>query len=399
MGVPLLLGGLELSEFSRVVLALLNMLFFSLAAGIFISAFGGSQASVVTRTLMLLLLIVAGLPLFGELFPSAFWASGRAGMGWASPFYPFAYAFEIIHNRQPSKFWGTLFTSHLLGWLFLGLATRALSRRWQDSGTGALAGNETNKLHSRWGLETNGGDSQRRDSADNAVGLLLGRAPVTRGILWGALGIWSLVLAINWGGANQADLTYAGAKMFALLLKMLAAIQACKFFSESQSTGVLELLLCTPLRNSDIISAQWRKLRRVFLWPAITLMIAALASFTFPGKPIVTRLGPWNAWIGEPGFIGVCWLALRLGADFLAVGWLGMCLGLTLKKPILAPILTILLVLVLPAPFSWLDLIADMLFISWGTTRLQKDFRDVLIQRYQESTSPVSFGQTLSPAT
>src|SRR6185436_18297320 len=47
IGIPMVLGGLEFFEFSRVVLALLNMLFLSLAAGIWVSAYGGSQAGVV----------------------------------------------------------------------------------------------------------------------------------------------------------------------------------------------------------------------------------------------------------------------------------------------------------------------------------------------------------------
>jgi hypothetical protein len=34
-------------------------------------------------------------------------------------------------------------------------------------------------------------------------------------------------------------------------------------------------------------------------------------------------------------------------------------------------------VLVLPAVLLDFDLVADMLFISWGTTRLQEDFRRI----------------------
>jgi hypothetical protein len=64
-----------------------------------------------------------------------------------------------------------------------------------------------------------------------------------------------------------------------------------------------------------------------------------------------------------------------LFADILAMGWFGMWLALTMKRPVLAPALTILFVLVLPSCLYRLDLVADMLFVSWGTTQLQQDFR------------------------
>jgi hypothetical protein len=274
------------------------------------------------------------------------------------------------------KYWGTLFLSHSIGWLLLTLASQALSQRWRDSG---VVSNPTKKKPS---------DLQRRAFADSAMATLLGGAPITSWILWGTLGVWFLLLGINWGSINQASFTYGGAKVFLLILKALAAIQACRFFSESRSTGALELLLCTPMRNSDIISAQWRKLRRIFLWPSIILVLAAMVSLTLLTKPGAPTPTLWAAWLGEPGFAQACWLALRLGADFLAVGWFGMSLALTLKRPIFAAPLTIILVLIVPALFSWLDLVADMFFVSWGTTRLQKDFRDTLIHRYQEVVNP-----------
>jgi hypothetical protein len=397
MGVPLLLGGVDLFEFWRVVLALFNMLFISLAAGICISAYGCAQHSVVTRTLVLLLLVGCGLPFVAEIWPGGPWSSIRGGMGWVSPLYPFAYGFENFYLRQPSKFWGTLLLSHLVGWIFLFLATWGVSKQWRDSDINTAAANRDSSLrHTLWALETN-----RRESgsahAGHAIETFLGRGVIMRWIVWGCLSAWCVLMFMNWGVANHAMLIYGTAKVLAFFLKILAAVQACRFFSESHSTGVLELLLCTPLRNSDIISAQWRKLRSIFLLPTIVLFLYAMVFLSFAAQPLGVMTTAVGAWVGQPGLKELCWLILRTGADFLAIGWLGMCFALTLKRPILAPALTILLVLIIPAPFAWLDLVADMIFISWGTTRLQKDFRDVLIQRYQQFTSQSAFG--FSPAT
>jgi hypothetical protein len=76
----------------------------------------------------------------------------------------------------------------------------------------------------------------------------------------------------------------------------------------------------------------------------------------------------------EEGFLGIFFLTISLFADILAVGWFGMWLALTIKRPVLAPALTILFVLVLPSCLYRLDLVADMLFVSWGTTQLQRTF-------------------------
>jgi hypothetical protein len=87
----------------------------------------------------------------------------------------------------------------------------------------------------------------------------------------------------------------------------------------------------------------------------------------------------------ESGFLGVFFLTIGLFADILAAGWFGMWLALTMKKPVLAPPLTILFVLILPACLYRLDLVADMLFVSWGTTQLQRDFRWLVLGPTQPS--------------
>ena len=63
-GLALLLGGLTGGEFWRTTLALTNALFFSLAAGICVSAFGRESQQVIVGTLGLILGLGAGLPLF-----------------------------------------------------------------------------------------------------------------------------------------------------------------------------------------------------------------------------------------------------------------------------------------------------------------------------------------------
>ena len=71
------------------------------------------------------------------------------------------------------------------------------------------------------------------------------------------------------------------------------------------------------------------------------------------------------------GFVASCFCCLRMFADCYAVIWFGMWLALTLKKPGLAPSLTVLFVLVLPSPLCVLDVLADLLFIAVGMSKLR----------------------------
>jgi hypothetical protein len=189
--------------------------------------------------------------------------------------------------------------------------------------------------------------------------------------------------------ADPAWILY-GAKPCGFVLKMLVASQACRFFAESRRTGALELLLCTPLRNSEILKGQWLALQRLFLWPLIVFLALALVPSAYRVYLAMMRshmsdfAGAILAAAGSS--LVVLWLAIGLITDFFAVAWTGMWLALTLKKPNLAPALTILLVLVLPSiGFCGMDLGVDLVFILWAATKLQGDLRRTVARQYQYS--------------
>ena len=154
------------------------------------------------------------------------------------------------------------------------------------------------------------------------------------------------------------------------VLKVFFAIQTCRFFSEARRTGALELLCCTPLSLRTMVAGQWMALRRLFLWPVVTLMLAQLGCLCFLGKSLLSM--PAGA-----GFMGyyVPLLILRQiansAADFYALGWFGMWLALTLQRPATATGLTVLYVLILPAlAFCVPTLATDAVFIVVGWSKL-----------------------------
>jgi hypothetical protein len=234
------------------------------------------------------------------------------------------------------------------------------------------------------------------EEAFDPVLRLTGDESLVRWAAWLIVIFWGVLLCADRYLSRQAlpELLAAGA--FGFVLKALVAFQACRFFVEARRSGALELLLCTPLRNPELISAQWRAVLRIFLWPLIVFLVLSWIAFVFPLDHTAMRsLAPAPSALPSlrTGGLGALFLTVRMGADILAVGWFGMWLALTVRNPGLAPALTILTVLILPAMLVHFDLVADMFFISWGTTRLQEDFRRLADTTLAQSEPPASTEQ------
>ncbi len=156
-GLSLLLGGLTGGEFWRMTLALFNALFFSLAAGILVSAVGRDSQRVMGGTLGLVILLAGGLPALVKAGLAAGVPAGWECLAWISPYYAFGKALEPMYLWQPAAYWWALLASQLFGWCLLGLASLALPRRWQEhAGAGEQAG-----VLTQWPRRTSRGPSER----------------------------------------------------------------------------------------------------------------------------------------------------------------------------------------------------------------------------------------------
>jgi len=392
--VPILLGGVGLLEFGRMALGLINTLFFSLAVGLGVSAFVTNYSRGVAGTLALLTMIGAVLPGLVEIGSRRGWPAACLGLAWFSPFYPFWCARDTMYALAPHKFWITLLASHFVGWICLAFASSGLRRSWNQPAIGLN--------RSRHGLRPGRAESRSRrrasrDAAFDPVLRLTGDSALFRWGAWLIVIAWGALLCASRFGSRPAPPEVVSAGVFAFLLKVLVAFQACRFFVEARRSGALELLLCTTLRNPDLISAQWRAVLRIFLWPLIIFLVLSWIALVFPAdRTAMSPLGPTpRDLLGmRTGGLGAILLTIRMGADILATGWFGMWLALTARRPGLAPGLTILAVLILPAILSDFDLVANMLFISWGTTRLQEDFRRLADTTLVRSEPPAGTGHS-----
>lgn len=128
IGISLVLGGVTGAEFCRMALALVNVVFFSLATGLGISAFVRDSQRARGNTLGVLLLLAGVAP---ALVSAGVSTAGRVWI-WLSPFYPYWHADEARYRLNAATFWGALLGSHLLGWTFLAVASVALPWRWRE---------------------------------------------------------------------------------------------------------------------------------------------------------------------------------------------------------------------------------------------------------------------------
>jgi ABC-type transport system involved in multi-copper enzyme maturation permease subunit len=369
LGLSLVGGGVTGPELGRMSLALINTLFFSIAAALWVS----SRCLSSYRTMANTLGVLIGLVAIGEVAraciglapprfaPALFW------MGTLSPAQPFLLASDAGYMFQGPTFWLSLGVSHLLGWIFLGVAAWSLPHFIEPAA-------ESGFWRRLFAGEVFAGKSQRRRALldVNPVWWLVDDSRRLRWTAWGlAIAGGAIMLTYSRSGPMAGFLSTYIAMPFYFLLKVLFAIQACRFFSEARRNGSLELLRATPLDGRTMLRGQWLALRQIFLWPVIVLVASQLAAM------LSLDLGSANQIHLDFYFqlIALGWQLGKMVGDFFALGWFGIWLALTCKKPEMAAGWTILYILILPSVAFCLPTLAiDTVFIVVGYTKLVQQF-------------------------
>ena len=395
--LPLLFGGVTGGEVWRISLALLNLLFFALAAGVLASTVCRQAGFAMALAAGLLAFFCLGVPLLQGL---AELAAFNHWFGWLSPTQAYVRALDARFLAAPGRYWIALGGSHLLGWLFIALASWRLPWSWQDRP--ARSAPTDSVLAHLTGTARDSRTRRRRELLDQNPWLwLIGER---RGIklmmtaltaVWG--GVVGLFALVNVESAGSALLM--GGYFYLFVTKILFATQACRFFVETRRAGAFELLLATPIRSEQLVAAQWTALRRAF-GPA--LIAAGLICLGYVALLIGTQLtGPANQRSLE-GLLSITMIFGLLGGlvqflDFIALGYVGMWLALTMRKPHLASGATILFILLLPfitlSCAAFVGFILDVILIAVFSSKLNTDLRQVLLAQSTRSpdlTSPAA---------
>src|SRR5258705_517249 len=128
IAISLLLGGLLAEQFWKSILAIANMLFYSLAVGILASCISREALRAINAALLLLALLIAGP--FAIDFALTGWGTqtfvSRASL--TTPLFPF---FCAVRSGS-AHYWLSMLLSHAIGWLLLAITALAVPRSWQD---------------------------------------------------------------------------------------------------------------------------------------------------------------------------------------------------------------------------------------------------------------------------
>ena len=380
LAIPVLLGGVTGADFWRVVLALINALFFSLTAGIFVSSISREERRAWSGTFALIGLFVAVIPALAYTFKIRSLAA-------LSPFTAFWLYSEARYLTAPDLFWKSLWIPHLMSWTWLGLASFLLPRVWQRSGA--------RRMQRRAVREPEKARRSRNELlAINPVWWLTSRNTHQRRWLWIIVSFFCVLGVIGWAGANQNAaalwVIFGCAILLHMGLAVWVAFEACNSFAEARSTGAMELLLSTPLHVRQILRGQHMALRELFFAPIVVLFAIEICL-------VAAQIAAWSQSSGGGVMsvmmvlgLGFCvvWFAL----DLFAVAEVGMWFGLTSQKPTQALTKTVLLVLVLPLlfvaiPCCWgigpgLMVAKSVIFFTWAQNKLENEFRRAATERY-----------------
>ncbi len=423
LAVPLLLGGVTATEFWRVLLVCVNLMFFSLASGIFASAISREERKAMGATILLLILLSAIPPLLG-LYVSARskWNTYPTGFLVPSPFYDCFFAFVPKKAGAPDYFWWKIALTHGYAWLFLVLSCFIVPRSWQESSGRA----KMTPWRAFWDWVVEGSREKRlairRELLDsNAFFWLAGRGRGKIVLMWGFLIGFALVWLWCWATFKKDWLNkgiyIASAIILHGVMKYFMATEASRRFIEDRRSGALELLLSTPMNVSDIVRGQRLALFRQFAGPVLAVLLADVL-FIILG---VNERDSYSA--REATFwMFLCGAGIAVFVtDMLSLSWVGMWLGMKSRGANRATVGALARVVILRwvfftlslMVFGWMSLfrsvsheeyvitgywfgiciVLDLVFMFWGKTNLHRQFRDIATQRFDTKPPKVKKGK------
>ena len=387
LAIALIMGGVTGAQFWKTSLALVNAMFVSVAAGLFVSTLSRESQKALAATLFLLLLLVAAGPASDGIFAAIKQRAFNPMLSLSSPGYLFVTA--GAWGRTP--FWAALLVNQAVAWTFFGLACLLLPRTWRENTAKRSTPAGTWAYYWKFGGAKTRSALRRKLIEPNPVLWLACRER------WQAVLLWALTILLVSGlaatfAADERWMLWfvwsyvAGACTLVLYLGI--ASQAGRFFVEAQRSGLIELLLATPLTSRQIVQGQWRALVRMFgaplglclaaqllgtflvqqqTWrrvaatvPATTPPIAATANTVARTNATLvtttTGTGTVSVSVGSaftgPNDFGTLAISfattLTVVANLAAVAWFGMWMGLNSKSANLSTLKTILFVQIIP---------------------------------------------------
>jgi hypothetical protein len=275
IGLTLLMGGVTGEQFGKTCLALVNALFVSLAAGLVVSAFSRDSQKALAGTFFVMLALTLGGPLLDAIISGLRKRPFHPLFSLASPGY------LLVTARQWGRtaYWLTLGMNQVVAWMFFTLACLRVPRAWQEKNGRA----ETASRSYTWKYGGAGRRARLRRKLleRNPVRWLVCRERWQSAALWLVVLLLAGCFALLTGTQQRAFWmlwSYLGA-IVSFGLYLWVASQAGRFFIEARRTGLTELLLVSPLESGALVRGHWRGLLGLFgIQLALLLCLQAAAS-------------------------------------------------------------------------------------------------------------------------
>ena len=387
LAIPLLLGGVTAGEYWRLTLALLTTLWFSLTAGLFVSALVRRERPAWGGTLLILLFFSAILPLLSWL---PFLPTSTVV---CSPAIALTATFDAAYNSMPSRYGNAIVSLHALSAMFLVLASLILPRAWQDRPPRQRQ--ENHRRRSRFWWQDPQREERRRKQLLNLNPILwLGSRNLDPQRFW----LWALVTVaggtslIAWlvtrGFGPVTGFLIGAALVLHLFLAAWAGWEACQMLAGAKASGAGEMLLCTPLAAKEIVQGHVLALKRLFQGPVLALLAIEMAICY--GQIFLMSQAPWGPMQVLLSIAVVAFFIALFLTDLYAAGLFGLWMGLTSRKTSHAFTKTFLYVLVLPwltAP-CWqialpvIAILKNVVFINLARKHLTQNLRAKLIDHF-----------------
>jgi hypothetical protein len=341
LAIPLLVGGVTVQEFWRVVAAAMNMLLFSLAVGMFASSVSRDERRAMVLAFLVLLFFAGGLPFLAALLHDDARACSEIVLI-PSPAYAAFMAFDETYNgKMPFNHYElSVGITHGLSWLFLVLASGIVPRTWQDKALSPAATRRHERLHAlKMGSREHRTSVRRRWLSLNPVLWLVARQRTKRFAVWGVLALGGLIWMAGLIFAPQDwkddGAYFTTAFVIHAIFKFWVATEASRRLSLDRQSGALELMLSTALSVKEIVRGLMMAMERQFGGPMLVVLLAD-TSFMLAGNSSTETVMVWV--VGMVVFV----------ADLFTLSWLGMWRGLNSRRPNRAASGLLLRVLVLP---------------------------------------------------
>lgn len=361
--LPILLGGVQGSDFVRLALVVANTLFWSAATSLWASARskGVFEALVVTVLLQSALVFA---PLLVDLGICGFaFSKFKAYASLISPIYTLSVSF----STGSSRFWPSFGAVHASAWIALALTVRTTARLVRQNPVG-----ERTRVTARLGELWKFGGSHARTALRLRLANLhpvrwlveRERGPL-RFLTFLPLVLILLVAGVSFASNDPPVLFIAGSigsVLLSVAVVVLLALQASRFLVEARRTGAMELMLVSPLSTRVILAEQTQSLIRTFALPIGVLMAAQVAihlgqqasvatlNVTPPPSPFGPGAGAAAAFADMARFQ---WLALAIGmlvglTGYAAIAWVGFWMGMACRQVSTALFATIAVSKVIP---------------------------------------------------